>query len=50
MAAEATSAKFKNLQLQDKLIDSESILDLMRSLEQEHIIKGRPIQTVTKLC
>jgi len=35
MAAEATSAKFKDLQLQGKRIESESILDLMGRLEEE---------------
>ena len=40
MAAEATSTKFKELQLQGKLIDSEYILDLMGRLEEE--LTGRP--------
>jgi len=35
MAAEATSVKFKDLQLQGKRIESESILDLMGRLEEE---------------
>ena len=35
MVAEATSARFKKLYLQDKIFDSEYILDLMGYLEEE---------------